>query len=436
MQFKELGVIPSITKALKEEGYQQATPIQQQAIPAALAGRDILASAQTGTGKTAAFAIPAIQLLSEADRKEDEKNSVPQGWAKKKKKKHIRTLIITPTRELAIQIYDNFCIYGKYTKIKSCVIFGGVSQKAQEEQIGHGVDVLIATPGRLADLMNQGIIDISKIEQLVLDETDRMLDMGFIHDVRKIIAKTPENKQILLFSATFPTEIKKLAQSFLRNPAMIQIQPEKPTLDSIEQYLYFVDKAKKADLLFYILKEEAIKNCIVFTRTKYAADKLVKKLNKLNISAKAIHGDKSQGARQRALQEFMDKSLRILVATDIASRGIDINELAYVVNYDLPEQAETYIHRIGRTGRAGLGGTAISFCCIDEKPQFQEIEQLIKKPIPVIEDHPYPMQVLEPTPKVQKIRPIKKESHTSAKSSGKSNNNQRGKKRKPQKQEH
>lgn len=399
MQFKDLGVIPSIEKALKEEGYQEATPIQEKAIPAVLAGRDVLASAQTGTGKTAAFAIPTIQMICEENRVDEERNKVPEGWAKKKKKKRIHTLIITPTRELAIQIYDNFCIYSKHTKVKSCVIFGGVSQKPQEMQIARGVDVLIATPGRLMDLMNQQVVDISRIKSLVLDETDRMLDMGFIRDIRNIIDKTPKEKQICLFSATFPTEIRKLAKSLLNDPVTIQIQPDKPTVDRIEQCLFYVDKANKADLLLDILKNNDIKNCIVFTRTKYGADKLVRKLSKVKISAKAIHGDKSQGARQRALQEFTEKTLRVLVATDVAARGIDINDLAYVVNFDLPEQAETYIHRIGRTGRAGMSGTAISFCCIDEKQQLSDIQRLLRKQIPVVEEHSFPMQVLEPTVK-------------------------------------
>jgi len=394
MQFKELNVMPAILKALEKENYEVPTPIQEEAIPVILSGRDLLGCAQTGTGKTAAFAIPTLQLLC--------KESVP-----KTQTRPIRALIVTPTRELALQIYESFRTYGKYTDLKYCVIFGGVSQKPQEEKLEEGVDILVATPGRLNDLIGQKRIDLKDIKIFILDEADRMLDMGFIHDVKKIIAKTPEKKQTLLFSATMPPDIARLSDSMLKNPAKIQITPVSSTVDTIEQYLYYVDKINKKDLLLHILKDKTIVSALVFTRTKHGADRIVKQLAKEQVTAMAIHGDKSQGARQNALNNFKNRKLRILIATDIAARGIDIDELSHVINYDLPNIPETYVHRIGRTGRAGLGGVAISFCDFDEKEQLADIEGLIGKRLNVVEDHPYPL--VNNFPAVKTTQPRKKE---------------------------
>lgn len=378
MQFKELNIIPPILKALEKENYEVPTPIQEQAIPVVLKGKDLLGCAQTGTGKTAAFAIPTLQLLSQ---------DTEQKFAKQK----IRALIITPTRELALQIYESFCTYGKYTKLSYCVIYGGVSQKPQEELLRKGVDILVATPGRLNDLINQNIIDLKQIKIFILDEADRMLDMGFIHDINKIIAKIPAKRQTLFFSATMPPDIAKLSNTILNNPVKIEVTPVSSTVDTIEQYLYYVDRNNKKDLLLHLLKDKSIVSALVFTRTKHGADRIVRQLAKEKVVAQAIHGDKSQGARQQALTNFKNKSLRVLIATDIAARGIDIDELSHVINYDLPDTPETYVHRIGRTGRAGLGGIAISFCDFDEKEQLAEIERLIGKRITEIKDHPYPL---------------------------------------------
>ncbi|PJJ30805.1 DEAD/DEAH box helicase [Lacrimispora celerecrescens] len=391
MQFKELNIMPDIIKALEKENYDVPTPIQEEAIPVILSGRDLLGCAQTGTGKTAAFAIPTLQLLSEEN-------------VSHRAKQNIRALIVTPTRELALQIYESFNTYGKYTKLKSCVVFGGVSQKPQEESLKQGVDILVATPGRLLALIDQNIINIEHIKIFILDEADRMLDMGFIHDVKRIIAKTPIKKQTLLFSATMPPDIAKLASTILKTPAKIEITPVSSTVDTIEQYLYFVDKCNKKDLLLHILKDKNIDSALVFTRTKHGADRLMKQLSRNGVIARAIHGDKSQGARQSALNNFKNKTLRILLATDIAARGIDIDELTHVINYDLPDIPETYVHRIGRTGRAGLGGTAISFCDFDEKGQLNDIEKLIGKKITEIKDHPYPLKNNFPAIKVVQPR--------------------------------
>jgi ATP-dependent RNA helicase RhlE len=387
MQFNELNLIPSILKALEQENYTAPTPIQQQAIPPILSGRDLLGCAQTGTGKTAAFAIPTLQLLH--------KDNAPRAG-----RRNIRALVITPTRELALQIHENFCAYGKYLPLRCAVIFGGVSQKPQETALQKGVDILVATPGRLNDLMQQKLIDLKDVELLILDEADRMLDMGFIHDVKKIIAKTPSQRQTLLFSATMPGVIAQMADSILRNPVKVAITPVSSTVDAIGQYLYYVDKSNKKDLLLHLLKDESIESAIVFTRTKHGADRLVRHLSKAQVSAKAIHGDKSQGARQTALQDFKNRSLRVLVATDIAARGIDIDELSHVINYELPNVPETYVHRIGRTGRAGQSGVAISLCDFDEKEYAAAIEKLTGKRMKVVQDHPYPMQQTAPAPKV------------------------------------
>lgn len=378
MQFKDLYIMPDIIKALKKESYEIPTPIQEQAIPVILNGRDLLGCAQTGTGKTAAFAIPTIQLLSE--------EKVPLSA-----KQDIRALIVTPTRELALQIYESFNTYGKFTDLKCCVVFGGVSQKPQEEKLKQKVDILVATPGRLLSLIDQKIVNIEHIKIFILDEADRMLDMGFINDVKKIIARTPSKKQTLLFSATMPPDIAKLANTILKTPMKIEITPVSSTVDSIKQYLYFVDKINKKDLLLHILKDKNIASTLVFTRTKHGADRLIKQLSRNHVIAQAIHGDKSQGARQNALNNFKNKTLRVLIATDIAARGIDIDELTHVINFDLPDIPETYVHRIGRTGRAGLDGTAISFCDFDEKVQLTDIENLIGKKLIEVKDHPYPL---------------------------------------------
>lgn len=378
MQFKDLNIIPNIIKALEKENYQTPTPIQKEAIPVVLSGRDLIGCAQTGTGKTAAFAIPTLQLLSE-------------GKIYHSANQNISALIVTPTRELALQIHHSFNTYGQFTHLKCCVVFGGVSQKPQENELNQRVDILVATPGRLLDFIDQGIVDINHIKILILDEADRMLDMGFINDVKKIIAKTPVKKQTLLFSATMPPDIAKLAGKILKNPAKIEVTPVSSTVDTIKQYLYFVDKGNKTNLLIHVLKDQRITSALVFTRTKHGADRLKRKLAKYDIVAQAIHGNKSQEARQNALNNFKNKSLRILIATDIAARGIDIDELTHVINYDLPDVPETYVHRIGRTGRAGLAGTAISFCDFDEKKQLQDIEKLIGKKLEEVKDHPYPL---------------------------------------------
>lgn len=386
MNFKDLNITQKILDALAKENYVSPTPIQEQAIPPVLAGRDLLGCAQTGTGKTAAFAVPILQLLSERS-------------SEKAEPRKIRSLILTPTRELALQIYESFHSYGRYTRLHAVVVFGGVSQKMQVEKLRRGVDILVATPGRLNDLINQGYIDLKNIEIFVLDEADRMLDMGFIADVKKIIAKIPKEKQTLLFSATMPPEIEEMVNSILVDPVKVTITPPATTVEAIEQSLYFVDKGNKAKLLIHLLKDPSIRSALVFTRTKHGADRVVKELERARISAQSIHGNKSQNARQTALSSFKNGTIRVLVATDIAARGIDIEELSCVFNYDLPEVPETYVHRIGRTGRAGMSGIAVSFCCIDEKSDLKNIQKLIGKTIPVVEDHPFPMLIMTPTPK-------------------------------------
>lgn len=391
MQFKDLKIIPEILKALAKENYTTPTDIQKQAIPPILEGRDLLGCAQTGTGKTAAFAVPTLQLLYAKGAASNAKNI-------------IRSLILTPTRELAIQIYESFCRYGHYTALRCGVLFGGVSQQPQEKMLQQGVDILVATPGRLNDLIQQGLVRLDGVEILILDEADRMLDMGFIRDVKKIIAQTPAKKQTLLFSATMPPEIAEMVNSLLINPVKVAITPVSSTVDAISQTLYFVDKGNKAKLLLHILKDKTLESVLVFTRTKHGADRLVKELVKEKITAQAIHGNKSQNVRQLALKNFKGKITRVLVATDIAARGIDIDELSCAVNYELPEVPETYVHRIGRTGRAGHTGIAISFCDFGEQKWLRDIEKLIQKRIPVVEEHPFPMVQLEIPEKVTKPR--------------------------------
>ncbi|MDG0810790.1 DEAD/DEAH box helicase [Cohnella rhizosphaerae] len=386
MNFNDLKLKPAILKALSEENYTTPTPIQEQAIPVVLAGRDLFGCAQTGTGKTAAFSLPMLQLLSDQQK--------PPG-----KRRPIRSLVLTPTRELAIQIYDNVRAYGRHLDVRAIVIFGGVSQKPQEEALARGADIVIATPGRLIDLMNQGFIDLSHVQILVLDEADRMLDMGFVHDVKRIIAKVPQKRQTLLFSATMPTEITKMVQTILVNPAKVEVTPVSSTAERIEQSVYLVDKANKQTLLLDLLRDKKIASALVFTRTKHGADRVVRHLAKAGVSSAAIHGNKSQNARQNALAGFKNGTTRILVATDIAARGIDIDELPYVINFNLPNEPETYVHRIGRTGRAGLSGTAISLCEEEELPYLRDIQKLIGKKIPEITGHPYPLGSAPSEPK-------------------------------------
>jgi ATP-dependent RNA helicase RhlE len=376
MNFKDLGIIEPILRALAAEGYTQPTPIQEQSIPILISGKDLLGCAQTGTGKTAAFAVPILQHLY----LERQQNNQPR---------NIRALIVTPTRELAIQIADSFSAYGKFTGIKNTVIFGGVKQGAQTDTLRKGVDILVATPGRLLDLMNQGYITLKDIKYFVLDEADRMLDMGFIHDIRKIIAKLPVKRQSLFFSATMPPDIVDLSRKILGNPEKVSVTPEQSTAEKVEQAVYFVSKTGKPKLLIHLLQTEPIDSVLVFSRTKHGANKIVKLLGKASISADAIHGNKSQGARQLALGNFKSGRTNVLIATDIAARGIDVEELSHVINYDIPNIPETYIHRIGRTGRAGASGIALSFCDEEERAYLRDIQKLINLKIPVVAEHPF-----------------------------------------------
>jgi len=377
MLFESLQIIEPILKAVQEEGYTTPTPIQAQSIPIILDGNDLLGCAQTGTGKTAAFAIPILQLLH-----------ANKTYNTKRK---IRSLIVTPTRELAIQIEESFKAYGRHTGLTCTVIFGGVNQNPQTNALRNGVDIVIATPGRLLDLMNQGFVSLRDVEFFVLDEADRMLDMGFIHDIKKLLAVLPKKRQSLFFSATMPSEIVKLASTILVNPAKVSVTPVSSTVDIIQQYIYFVDKGNKNALLLDILKDTNIKTALVFCRTKHGCDKVVKTLLHHNIKAEAIHGNKAQNARQRALTNFKEQTTRILVATDIAARGIDVDDLEYVINYEMSNVAETYVHRIGRTGRAGAKGSAFSFCDAEEKAYLKDVEKLISKQIPVVDNHPFPL---------------------------------------------
>jgi ATP-dependent RNA helicase RhlE len=376
MTFTELEIIDPILRALKAKGYTHPTPIQKQSIPILLDKKDLLGCAQTGTGKTAAFAIPIIQHLY-----------LNPEQAKGRRK--IKALIVTPTRELAIQIGDSFTDYGKFTGIRNTVIFGGVKQGPQTDALRQGVDVLVATPGRLLDLIQQGFISLKDVAYFVLDEADHMLDMGFIHDIRKIIAKLPTQRQSLFFSATMPADIVSLSRKILGNPQKVTIKPEQATAERVDQAVYFVGKRSKTKLLIHLLKTEPVDSTLVFSRTKHGADKIVKLLIKAEVNAEAIHGNKSQGARQRALTNFKKGDTKVLVATDIAARGIDVSELSLVVNFDLPNIPETYVHRIGRTGRASASGMAISFCDAEEKEFLRDIQKLIDQRIPVVAEHPF-----------------------------------------------
>ncbi len=375
MTFKELDLLEPILNALEKKGYSTPTPIQQQAIPIILSGSDIMGCAQTGTGKTAAFAIPILQNLYKTQKNEG--------------RRKICSLILTPTRELAIQIEENIKDYGSNLNLRHAVIFGGVNQTSQINRLKSGIDILVATPGRLLDLQQQGYIDLRSLEVFVLDEADRMLDMGFIHDVKKVLKLIPAKRQTLFFSATMPKEIKSLASTMLTNPQQVVVTPVSSTAEKIEQELYHVVTAKKKDLLLHILGEKAINFVLIFTRTKHGADRVVKILSRANIKAAAIHGNKSQNARQNALNNFKNRTIQVLVATDIAARGIDIDELELVINYDIPNIPETYVHRIGRTGRAGASGKALSFCDVEEQPYIRDIQKLIGLQIPVVKQHPY-----------------------------------------------
>jgi ATP-dependent RNA helicase RhlE len=375
MTFKELDLLEPILNALEKKGYSTPTPIQQQAIPIILSGSDIMGCAQTGTGKTAAFAIPILQNLYKTQKNEG--------------RRKIRSLILTPTRELAIQIEENIKDYGSNLNLRHAVIFGGVNQTSQINRLKSGIDILVATPGRLLDLQQQGYIDLRSLEVFVLDEADRMLDMGFIHDVKKVLKLIPAKRQTLFFSATMPKEIKTLASTMLTNPQQVVVTPVSSTAEKIEQELYQVVTAKKKDLLLHILSEKTINFVLIFTRTKHGADRVVKILSRANIKAAAIHGNKSQNARQNALNNFKNRTIQVLVATDIAARGIDIDELELVINYDIPNIPETYVHRIGRTGRAGASGKALSFCDVEEQPYIRSIEKLIGLRIKEVKNHPF-----------------------------------------------
>jgi ATP-dependent RNA helicase RhlE len=413
MLFEDLSLSKSIQKAVYELGYLEPTPIQEQSIPPILKGRDLIGCAQTGTGKTAAFAIPIIHQLHRI-------------VGSSKKSKQIRCLVVTPTRELAVQIGQNFDQYGKYTNLTTLTIFGGVSQVPQVDMLRSGIDILIATPGRLLDLNKQGFIDLDHLHCLVLDEADQMLDMGFVNDVKKIVKLTPDNRQTLLFSATMPMAIRELSEMFLKDPVSVTVSPVSSTAENVEQRVYFVDKSDKRNLLHHLITKENLSDVLVFSRTKHGADNVVKALRNKGVAAEAIHGDKSQNARQRVLDAFKAKEVGVLVATDIAARGIDIDLLPYVINFDLPNIPETYVHRIGRTGRAGNGGIAISFCGKDEAPYWKDIQKLIKVDVEVIKDHPFPWKEGSPdenTPKQNSNR--SKEASNSRKSTASKQNKKR-----------
>ncbi len=393
MNFRDLGLTAPILKALTQEGYTDPTPIQRKAIPPALAGRDVLGCAQTGTGKTCAFAAPILQRLG---------GSIPRPRV-------IRALVLTPTRELAIQIQDSFVSYGRNLPLRSAAIFGGVGQQPQVDAIRKGLDILVATPGRLLDLHGQGLLDLSHIETFVLDEADRMLDMGFIHDVKRVLKLLPEQKQTLFFSATMPPEVMGLVNGLLHDYARVEVDPVSSPVEAIRQTLYYVDKANKTKLLAHLIEERHITSALVFSRTKHGANRIAQDLVKRGISAAAIHGNKSQTARVQALSDFKAGRVRVLCATDIAARGIDISELPFVFNYNLPDVPETYVHRIGRTGRAGHEGEAVSFCQFDEKDELKAIEKLLGRPIPVVEGHPFPMENFDPPQKDKRGRPVNAE---------------------------
>lgn len=417
MTFKELNIIEPILKALDDEGYSRPTPIQELSIPILQSGKDLLGCAQTGTGKTAAFAIPILQHLYSDSQKS-------------KGRRKIKALIITPTRELAIQIGESFSTYGRYTGITNTVIFGGVNQNPQTRTLNGGVDILVATPGRLLDLMNQGYVSLSDVKYFVLDEADHMLDMGFIHDIKRIVAKVPENRHSLFFSATMPPSIVKLSGNILGTPEKITIHPEQTTAEKVTQSLYYVSKKNKPKLLIHLLQSSQLDSVLIFSRTKHGANKIVKILDQVNFKSEAIHGNKSQSARQKALTNFKTGVSKILIATDIAARGIDVEEMSHVINFDLPNIPETYIHRIGRTGRAGASGIAISFCDVEERPYLKDIEKLIGQKITVQTENPY-FDDTEDVPGKGPARPQRSQHNgrPRSNSNGSSANNRRSKPR-------
>ncbi len=416
MRFEELHLIQPLMRAVKDQGYTEPTPIQQQAIPHILTGSDLIGLAQTGTGKTASFALPVLQRLDE---------NTPKGQPRPKR---ARVLVLAPTRELAAQIDDSFHAYGKYLKFKHMTIFGGVSQNPQVAKFERGIEIVVATPGRLLDLMNQGHVSMDKLEVLVLDEADRMLDMGFLPDIKRILAKLPPRRQTLLFSATMPPDIQALANEMLVDPVKVEVAPESTTVEAIEQSVYFVEKSDKRHLLTHLLDERNMHRTLVFTRTKHGANRLAGQLSKAKFPAAAIHGNKSQTARQNALDDFKKGKTHVLVATDIAARGIDVDDISHVVNFDLPNETESYVHRIGRTGRAGADGIAISFCAVDERKYLRDIERLIQTHIPRVADHPYASA--EGLPEVTDLNNGRRSSNGGGRSNGNGNGrggNHRGK---------
>jgi ATP-dependent RNA helicase RhlE len=376
MSFEKFGLCPEILRAIRAKNYKKPTPIQEKAIPSVLEGKDLLGCAQTGTGKTAAFALPILQRLSAT-------NSRDRG------RRAVRSLVLTPTRELATQIADSFGAYGRFTGLRHAAVYGGVSQKPQEQAIRRGIDVLVATPGRLLDLCSQGLVNLRSVETFVLDEADRMLDMGFLPDIRRIIDRLPDDRQTLFFSATMPADIRRLSDTILRNPVRVAAEPVSSPAESVEHSVYFVERQGKGDLLLHLLGGDSIRNALVFTRTRHGADRVARQLTRARVRAEAIHGDKSQNAREKALADFKSGATRVLVATDIAARGLDIVDLSHVVNFDIPNEPEAYVHRIGRTGRAGASGIALSFCGIEERPLLAAIELLIQKHLREVEDHPF-----------------------------------------------
>ncbi len=380
-KFAELGLNASLLRAIEEGGYEEMTPIQSSAIPCILKGQDFIGVAQTGTGKTAAFSLPIIQHLVKGEGKRNPKAA--------------RSLILAPTRELAVQIADNVKAYSKYMHLRTTLVYGGASQKSQVKAMASGVDILIATPGRLLDLQNQGHINLGEVEILVLDEADRMLDMGFIRDIQKIVARLPKDRQTILLSATMPKTVEKLANSILRNPTRIDVAPTSTTAEKVDQHVLFVPKDRKRALLAHVLKDKAIERVLIFTRTKHGANRVAKNLDQLGISSAAIHGNKSQNARQKALNEFREGEIRALVATDVAARGIDVDGVTHVINFDLPNEPESYVHRIGRTARAGATGVSLSFCDHEERPYLRDIEKVIRQQVPLLEDHPFHSEGME-----------------------------------------
>jgi ATP-dependent RNA helicase RhlE len=429
MQFDQLQLSEPLLRAVRAEGYTDPTPIQVQAIPPVMTGRDLLGCAQTGSGKTAAFALPILQrLIANGSTNGATSRTTQNSRRKPQKPRHLRVLVLSPTRELASQIGDSFKTYGKFTDLRHVTIFGGVKQHHQVVKLQRGADILVATPGRLLDLMGQGYVKLDRLEVLVLDEADRMLDMGFIHDVRRIIDALPTKRQTLLFSATMPGNIQTLANSILNNPAYVAVTPSATTVETIQQSIYFVEKKQKIDLLKHLLRDPSMKRVLVFSRTKHGANKIVRKLGQASIEAAPIHGNKSQAARERALANFKSGSTRVLVATDIAARGIDVDHITHVINYDLPNESETYVHRIGRTARAGASGIAYSFCMMDERPYLVDIERLIQTNIPVAEDYPYASNIESPSLtdlSPRRNRSSRAKSNPQSNPSGRNQNNRR-----------